>query len=627
MNWEKCIYKDIAEKFSDDDIAKLIDAMILNFDSCGEYYVAHQIVALINDCVSNSSEIIGLVQETAQREIKEIKESDPIPFRWEFEDLEDLNIMFREKDILNSILTIIKKDAIKKKEERFFLRLQEGDCVDFKSCDSYNPLKDCVEFYKDGGWGISDKNGKVLVRNHINEKPSTLPFRSFLNVNYRIIQDRDTGLFGILSLKSFSEPIHCLYESIEAVEYWIEHKKNYILKVKKNGNWGCYNEDCSLIIECHYDDIKIVSDLIECGRDGDFLYPESSYQKLEKIYDGTKDLYDLYGHLLLGGYHYFDFYEYKYNKRFLFYLGTKYDKAYVNENDIYDNEITYVQYQVNFENALCLLLDNHFSTLLRSNGKSIRVPYGIVFQSVQELQNYIPSDILLSGIVDLNDYSSHSLIYMTKKNVDKYVIYDFNSGLPESLFPEDSNDSAHWDTHYIEDNEVIISKIDNGKISWSFKANGICRTCRYSLYRNGERVGFYSQSGVTAAIYSAVTIESQDNKIYVAQITPGILKSDINKWNPNYIQHMGYTIQYFELFADGSLVKLQDDWKVFCPKDHKWFPFNFKSKNGLVDEIYDGYYYRKGGRSYEEYGGYNGYDDDTIDDAFDGYLEATWNVD
>jgi hypothetical protein len=106
-----------------------------------------------------------------------------------------------------------------------------------------------------------------------------------------------------------------------------------------------------------------------------------------------------------------------------------------------------------------------------------------------------------------------------------------------------------------------------------------------------------------------------------------MLKSDNKIWNPNYIQHMGYTIQYFELLADGTLVKLQDDWNIFCPKDYKWFPFNFKSKNGLVDEIYDDYSYHEGGRSYEEYGGYNGYDDDTIDDAFDGYPEATWNVD
>lgn len=31
--------------------------------------------------------------------------------------------------------------------------------------------------------------------------------------------------------------------------------------------------------------------------------------------------------------------------------------------------------------------------------------------------------------------------------------------------------------------------------------------------------------------------------------------------------------------------------------------------------------------SYEEYGGYNGYDDFTIGAAFDGDPEATWNVD
>lgn len=31
--------------------------------------------------------------------------------------------------------------------------------------------------------------------------------------------------------------------------------------------------------------------------------------------------------------------------------------------------------------------------------------------------------------------------------------------------------------------------------------------------------------------------------------------------------------------------------------------------------------------SYEEYGGYNGYDDYTIDSAFDGDPEATWNID
>lgn len=624
MNWEECRYKDIAEKFSDDDVTKLIDAMIVSFDKCGKYYEMHHITELIKDCVANSSEILSLVQERAQRDVKNIKMKNSCPILDFEDDFEELNIMLRKKDILNSIMAFIENDAITKCKDRYFLRLQEGDSVDFKSCDSYNPLKDVVEFYKDGGWGIADKNGKVLVRNHINEKPSALPFRSFLNVNYRIVQDRDTGLYGVLSFKSFYEQIHCLYDYIEAVEYWREHRKKYILKVKKNGKWGCYNENCSLIIECLYDDIQIVSDLLECGKDGDCIYSESSNQKSGKIYEGTKYLYDLYGHLLLGGYNYMDYQEYIYNKRFLFYFGTTYEE-YLEKCTI-DNgdDIELPNYHINYEKPIiCLVLDSHFDTLLKDNRKSIRVPYGNNFQSIQELQNYIPSDYLLSGRVDLYDYASHSLIYMTKKNADKYVIYDFIPGLPESFFYSE----AHWETHLIEDNEVIIAKIDNGKISWRFKVNEICNTCRYLLYRNGERVGFYSQHGVTAAIYSAVTIEAQDNKIYVAQITPGILESDNKKWNPNTVQHRGYTIQYFELLSDGTLVKLQDDWKIFCPKDFKWFPFNFKSKNGLVDEIYDDYSSHEGGRSYEEYGGYNGYDDDTIDDAFDGCPEATWNVD
>ncbi len=52
------------------------------------------------------------------------------------------------------------------------------------------------------------------------------------------------------------------------------------------------------------------------------------------------------------------------------------------------------------------------------------------------------------------------------------------------------------------------------------------------------------------------------------------------------------------------------------------------------DEDYDddnssGYDYddEPGWGSYDEYGGYNGYDDFTIDSAFDGDPEATWNID
>ena len=46
------------------------------------------------------------------------------------------------------------------------------------------------------------------------------------------------------------------------------------------------------------------------------------------------------------------------------------------------------------------------------------------------------------------------------------------------------------------------------------------------------------------------------------------------------------------------------------------------SSNDYCDNGNDEY-----GSRFEKYGGYNGYDDDTIDEVFDGHPEATWNVD
>lgn len=41
----------------------------------------------------------------------------------------------------------------------------------------------------------------------------------------------------------------------------------------------------------------------------------------------------------------------------------------------------------------------------------------------------------------------------------------------------------------------------------------------------------------------------------------------------------------------------------------------------------DDNYYEGSEPTYHKYGGYNGWDDDTIDAAFEGMPEATWNVD
>ena len=72
---------------------------------------------------------------------------------------------------------------------------------------------------------------------------------------------------------------------------------------------------------------------------------------------------------------------------------------------------------------------------------------------------------------------------------------------------------------------------------------------------------------------------------------------------------------------------MDDDWNSFNPTKCRWFPADFLEKNGLVENESFGFYDGSSGLSYEKYGGYNGYDDDTIDYGFDGFPEATWNVD
>ena len=49
--------------------------------------------------------------------------------------------------------------------------------------------------------------------------------------------------------------------------------------------------------------------------------------------------------------------------------------------------------------------------------------------------------------------------------------------------------------------------------------------------------------------------------------------------------------------------------------------------NGCSDNSSDKYFDDVNSPSYSKYGDYNGYDDNTIDSAFDGMLEATWNTD
>lgn len=55
--------------------------------------------------------------------------------------------------------------------------------------------------------------------------------------------------------------------------------------------------------------------------------------------------------------------------------------------------------------------------------------------------------------------------------------------------------------------------------------------------------------------------------------------------------------------------------------------FYYNENDSYYEEDYNEYENEPGWGSYEKYGGYNGYDDFTIDSAFEGDPEATWNID
>lgn len=626
MDWEDCEYMHIAERISDADIDKLIDIMIDNCDKNGKCFESYNAEEIIKEYI-HSPEVITMIEDTAEKEIK--CDSNDIKKRKRHfipNDFEEVNISFRKRQICERILSKIERVARKKRADRIYSRVQIGEKVDFNSCISHSSFLGKVVFYKDGGWGIADVNGNVLVKNHLSQKPSwTNNLHNVRNSPYFIIQDRDTGLYGVLSLDNFKEVIHCLYDKIESVSYWNGKETKYLVKVKRKDKWGCYDEDCSFIIDCKYDEISILDGWIECCREGYFLYPEIDYNKYGSIYDGTKDLFDIEGNLLIGGYNHL---ELEYKQYFKFYFGTKYENYHIKQTDFYDNEYYLTNYRLNFEDSLCLVLDRKLTTVFKCNGQYRQIPFGKTFQSLQDLKDYLPNEFLLQGYVDLSDIGA--FIYLKKSNGEKYIISDYIDRGVEDLLGDTICEPRRWIDTFIEDDEVIIIRIlGDGTLSWRTKVNEIGTFFPVGqLYRLGDKVGFYSENGISSANYAAVSIDNQDDKTYVAQISYKKEERIDKRWNHNFILHKNYILEFYEITKNGEKIRKEDDWKLFNPTKHKWFPSDFLKKNGLVyDDVAGGYAYESSGLSYEKYGGYNGYDDDTIDYGFDGFPEATWNVD
>ena len=223
--------------------------------------------AIFNKFFNQSQEFNEIVEKTLLKEYDDDKESAKSGiFSLEFfnglheSTFEEYKRSKRDQ-IFESLLDYLDTEAKKIMDNREHLRIPVDATIDFKECMLSNKYLGKVEFYKDGGWGIAEEDGTVLVKNHLTRQPSeTSSLFSgifYIRTPYRIIQDRDTNKYGILSYESFCETLHCIYDKIEVLHFYENTKEHFFIKAMKNKKWGCFDERCALIVDFEYDEIKV----------------------------------------------------------------------------------------------------------------------------------------------------------------------------------------------------------------------------------------------------------------------------------------------------------------------------------------------------------------------------------
>ena len=503
---------------------------------------------------------------------------------------------WKKDEIYQKLLDYLKSRANIYLENREHLRIPAGSVIDFKDCMLSGKYLDKIEFYKDGGWGIAEVDGTVLIKNHLKWKPSEthspLCSCAYLKTPYRIIQDRDTGQYGVLSIVAFYETIHCLYDKIEFVEYNEKSEKHFYIKAKKNGKWGCFDEKCALIIDFEYDVIRLADEYLECICEAEWLLNDSLCES-EKYYEikGKKDLYDNEGTLLIGGYDnlFID------SQFFKFYFDTSYEYYDEEGTDWQGYPFPISKVRLTFEKSKCLVLDKNFNSIISNGNGSFRMPKWNRFDSLEEIERIVPSECLFRYGVDLSHYYS-GFIYLYNYHGEQYfvpwhIVRGFDS--PEEMDDYYFEQGLLFDVGgktkdlYVDDSIVMIIKLnENKEIVWTAYANEVdMAEYTYLIYRKEGKFGFYDEGGLLTASYDAITKQSPDGKIYVAsfKFPP---KTNCYQNGINYIDHKHLFIHYYTFDEEGNLKPVENNLEAFDPRKCEWFPKDFVTKT-YGDYIYD----------------------------------------
>ena len=647
-------YQELIERLSVEEINSAIKTMVDNYDLTGKFHKKEKDdfyffngERLMKKNFNLSPEFLSLMDDYAQKESEEIS---PLDFTFfAYSETKEKKVEYKKEEIYSSLMKYLESNAKNILDNREHLRIRVGATIDFKECMLSNNYLGKVEFYKDGGWGIAEEDGTVLVKNHLTRQPSETPSLhcdfSYIKTPYRIIQDRDTNKYGILSYESFYETVHCLYDKIEVIDFYENSTRHFFIKAMKNNKWGCFDERCSLIIDFEYDIIQLVSGFLECIREAEYHLADSLSERDRRyVIEGKRDLYDGEGTLLIGGYDNL-FVDYQYLK---FYFGTSYEYYKEEEEDLQGYSIPLSKVRLNFENSKCLVLDKELKTIISIGNGLFRMPKGHRFHSLDEVERFVPSGYLLKYGVDLSDYNT--FIYLHRYYGEQYLVPDYireGFSSPEeqdnyiaaqvkahedqkkrmqSLFGDEDkvldidNPFDYYESTenlyerrqdlYVDDSLVAIIRLNDDKeILWIDNANEIMEKMSYPhIYRKGKKFGFFDHNGLKPVFFDAITRESPDHKIYVALLEYCRDPNPVYN-NPNFINYRHLYIHYY-ILDDGKYIRVEDDWKIFNPRKFKWYPYDFITINyGDCDE---------GPYEYHSERGYEWTDEDAWDAMTDG---------
>ena len=434
-----------------EELNAIINHLIDSYDKTGRFFQLTNSRTILSKYSNNYNRIHKTLLGRAKEIIEEREKQSEYDFlEWDWADyIGSINIEKNTEmrliidDMSANILRRIESMALEKREERINHRFKVGSRI-FLNEYEHSEYDNLIEFFHDGGWGVANKDGVVIISNHLitkasNNHPLFHPIiSSYVTNQLYVSTDRDTELEGIISINPLKELLPCKYK-IESMEGMRNGKYIYAFRaLSKEGLWGCYNDYCKKIANFKYQTIEFNQGYVECGRNGIFHLQdnENGDGDWDTIFDGPKDLYDVDGRLILGGYT-----EFKYLERaglFLFYFNT-YKESY--PYDVGWEGISIDKYKTCYDEAKCLILDKEFKPLLKDGNNDKNCIKGRTIDNIEE----IPSTCLINGEI-LKVFDNHIVSKETE-----FVFKEYIDGTP-----------------YYETKEMILITYvsDNGLVKW-----------------------------------------------------------------------------------------------------------------------------------------------------------------